>query len=446
MIGTKSTDKNYTRLDLSYISTPNIYYSISAFNNGNGILIGTGDLIGAPLGGTGEEICASKCNGKSYAWQLSYMTGVNNGPGKMRLMSTSEYSNPTTGVVTPFWQAVDNGVYEQMELIYHPYTRTTSNGFQYTQKIITEAMITLNGGPYFDKNNNPVFAGGKLIEKKMDQYTYMGGSVTTADPGYNYCSFETNAWINFYNLYKDPTTMGQPNGDYTFFAPNLPTQLSCNGSGSFGGTGTSGTSVIHDWHEIVEDWFDCVWENYETSSGNNDYLTPCNTILSLATGSPFTGFEFEQINNPADNPSGSLVVAVNNDGSSKVLSKVGQINTGLYNVYVYTSTGKMLSSVYEIPEKQMIKKHRDFVKLEIAPNKIENDVLKFKISSEKDLPVTITAHKLNGQVIHTENTTLSKIIDLQREIAVGNGSSPYNQIRVTLLFEDGSTIQQTALK
>lgn len=54
--------------------------------------------------------------------------------------------------------------------------------------------------------------------------------------------------------------------------------------------------------------------------------------------------------------------------------------------------------------------------------------------------------QINGQVIHTETKTLSKVLDLQREIEVGNGSFPYNQIRVTLLFDDGSSVQQTALK
>ena len=172
----------------------------------------------------------------------------------------------------------------------------------------------------------------------------------------------------------------------------------------------------------------------------------CTDLLLTGNGPSFTGFEFEKIDNPSGNPTGSLIVGINNDGSTNILSQLGQIGTGLYNVSVYTSTGKMLSSVYEIPEKLSIKKNRDFVKLEIAPNRIENDVLKFKISSEKDLPVTITVHKLNGQLIHSETTSLSKVIDLQREIAISNGSTPYNQIKVTLTFADGSSIQQTALK
>lgn len=54
--------------------------------------------------------------------------------------------------------------------------------------------------------------------------------------------------------------------------------------------------------------------------------------------------------------------------------------------------------------------------------------------------------QINGQVIHAETKTLSKVLDLQREIEVGNGSFPYNQIRVTLLFDGRSSVQQTALK
>lgn len=452
LIGTKSTNNNYTRLDLSYLSTPNIYYSISAFNNGNGTLISTGDvIILAPPGGLGEEVCSSKCNGKSYAWKLSYVTAPNNGPGKMTLNSTVDYYDNLTGIVTPFWQAVGQWNYELMEDIQHPYTEIADNYsgtgpiiYTYKHKPITASLLTLMG-PLFDKNNNPVY-DGYLIEKKMDQFSYMETSGTKADPGIGYCSFETNAWMNFYNTYNDPSTNLQPNADYLFFAPTLPTQLLCEPGGSLGGgSGGSGISEHYEWNQIISDWFDCVWENYENGPTNN-YIWECTDLLLTVNGNSITGFEFEQIDKPALNPSGSLIVGINNDGSTNILSQVGQIGTGLYNVYVYTINGKMLSSVYEIPEKIATKRSRDYVKLEIAPNRIENDVLKFKISSEKDLPVTITVHKLNGQLIHNETTSLSKVIDLQREIALSNGSTPYNQIRVTLTFADGSSIQQTAIK
>ena len=138
LIGIKSTDKNYTRLDLSYISNPKIYYSISAFNKESGYLIGTGDVFPAPPGGLGDEICLTKCVGKTYAYQLSYITAPFNGPGEMALNSTVDHYNSTTGEVTPFWQPVSQAVYNQMNLISHPYDAVNSIGiFNYKHKQIT---------------------------------------------------------------------------------------------------------------------------------------------------------------------------------------------------------------------------------------------------------------------------------------------------------------------
>ncbi len=448
LIGTKSTEKNYTRLDLSYLSTPNIYYSISAYNNGNGSLIGTCDeIILAPPGGPSQPICSVKCNALTYAWELTYIDHPTSFDRTL-LGDAVDYYDVAQGIVIPFWQAISAYNYNQFPAN-HPYrfSTATASGLEYLykHKEITADMVAINGA-FHDKNGNAV-TDGFLIEKKMDQYSYMDGSTTVADPGINICSDPTNYWMNFHNGYVDVSTYTQVN-DYQWFTPTLPSTLQCSGYINY--TQYDQSNFL-GWDIAIGDWMDCVY--YDLEGDTNDvFILAIDCFDDFAipggipNGVPFTGFEFEQINQTRNSPGNNVSVKFYSDGSYNKLSQVGKIGTGLYNVYVYTSTGKILSSVYEIPDKTAIKRHKDYVKLEIAPNRIENNVLKFKISSEIDLPVTISAHTLNGQIIHTENTTLSKVLDLQKEIEVGNGSTPYNQIRVTLTFEDGSTIQQTALK
>ena len=70
LIATKSTENNYARLS-NYLSNPNAYYSVSAYNSGTGRLIVTSDpqaMNGLPP----ETICTKKCNGLTYAYEFNH--------------------------------------------------------------------------------------------------------------------------------------------------------------------------------------------------------------------------------------------------------------------------------------------------------------------------------------------------------------------------------------
>ena len=446
LVGRKSTENNYARLGSNF-TNENYFYSVSAFNNGNGVLIETGDVQAAGEGAGSELICVKKCNGRNYAYEFRTYDPSPGAP-LMSVGGTNFSVDEVTDIVVPYWHAMSFAAFDALPAN-HPYLSATANGFGpeiYDYKRVQiEAGIggAPLGGPYYDMDGFPVAAGGYLFEKKLNQFEHFDNAFTSSQPSPNLCTIDVSWSVMFFNDGLSVPSLSNPNPEYFYFTNEVPTnEIECvkaiNGLGG-GSTSNNGDGGL------MNDFIDCISLTvypFDDPSAVSDYLDDfAGCSDALGGGGIISGVSFEALSSKDD---GSLVIGVNGSGQAEIIERKGPMGDGLYTVIIYTTDGRVIPTIFEKNSKQG-RDDKDFVKLEIAPNKIENDELKFKISSEKDMPVQIDVRKLNGEVSHNEVTTLSKLLDIQREIFVG-GSANYNQVRLTLIFDDGSTIQKTALK
>ena len=443
-VAVKSTDKNYVKLDKSVYNGQNGYYSISAFNNGNGSLITTGPVVlYAPEGTEAAPlICEKKCNGSTYAWKLGIYESA---PGntQMRLNSTLDYYDNVADIAVPFYQAIGDAQYNALDLINHPWTEGTADGISGTGILYNYKHILLTpntpGGPFRDSQNN-VINSGWLVEKKMDQFAYMATSVAVGNPSTstncdpNLVVQSGGTWMSYYNTNVDQSSWLQVPASVEPFAADIPTQLECDVIGDVGGGDEifeeiavspclSGSSSICD---------------YLTCLGIPDETSGCSTA---GTGDPYggviVGYEIKYLT--ANKKS---IIGYTGEETPK---KVGQLKDGLYEI-IFFSAGKAFPIIFEQNSNLIIKEDRELVQLTLTPTVVENNLLKFKINSEKNMNVNIKVRSLDGQTFHDENTTLSCSIDKDREVVINASNLPQNQLRITLTFDDGSILQETALK
>ena len=157
----------------------------------------------------------------------------------------------------------------------------------------------------------------------------------------------------------------------------------------------------------------------------------------------FSGVEVIQI----DKPIQPIRWDFNDTNQQSDKIKFSELGKGLYKILIFTTNGKVLPVIIEQKsEPGVIMKNRDFVKLRISPNQIQNDVLKFKVCSEKNLHATIRIHNLNGVQLFSESIQVSETSDFTREIPINATDYLYNQIRVTIEFDDNSFLQETAIR
>lgn len=438
---TKSTDNNFARLS-NYLSNPNAFYSVSAYNSETGSLIVSDSP--QPINGLPPEtICVEKCNGANYAYAFSFLEGGPTGGTYLTINETYNTVDNVNGIIVPYWQAVSTVQYDQMPNS-HPYKRLTANGpgpaiyeRKHAQIINGGAMFNGQtiGGPFYDAQNN-VVTSGWLIEKRLNGYTHFGTSRTTAQPTTDLCTATTNFWVNFYNN-GNPYGLQQVSTDQIYFTGgSVPSEIVC--IQSFSGFG-DGDDDCCDGFEQMNSFLDCTslatW-NPDQGQGSEAWFDCWD---ELDTGDPVVGVTIGPLD---ESQNITLVATFDPSGNINVIEKKGEINEGLHRITLYTSRGLIIPTIFE--HKSALLQDKDRVKLVLTPNPIVNNELKFKVSSEKTQSVRIEVKTLNGETLYDETTTLSDESDLYRTIPI-TSNSPYNQLRVNLLFQDGSSIQKTAL-
>ncbi|MNY14458.1 hypothetical protein D3C86_1476350 [compost metagenome] len=209
----------------------------------------------------------------------------------------------------------------------------------------------------------------------------------------------------------------------------IPDELECT-SLFGGGSGRPFDGIAGEFGQLMDNMIDC----FETAPDPIDCIEDGD--LGGGFGGTFGGFTLEAINNHT-----RFTASVGNDsGDVSVTSTTGTFTPGLYEINLFLTDGTIVPGYRAIGVPSVA----NTVELTIAPNPIVNSELAFDVVSTTNKTVTLLVQKLDGTTLYAEsvaltaNTTLSKVIPV-------TGTVPYNQLRVSVISPNGSSIQKTAL-
>ena len=476
MISKTDVDHTFFQLDNLLFFTPNMYYTVSAYTGATQVLITESDytacvpvfdptvqgLIGD--GPYSEEICNKVCNGSSYAWTLSAWQEMNsNGTPTpyVRLRANGavvSYDEELNYV--PYWQPISTLFYNNLSGS-HPYKATNigaqpgnENYFKYTRTF----DIPYNPDhqyTYLDHNGNPVLPGqGFLIEKKMDEFDIFSGVTTDLVPtGESVCGLTfsgSGSFIDTYNSGYDPNHLNPMSYDWdgTSIAP---TGLECPSYG-YGPIPGSGEPSDKDWYQNLKDEVTRM-NNDQQGNGSGSGLVLPDNWRDFAT---YFSSLVDIVSSEGDSLAGITIKAIqdstfavqyvkNTNGELELVSTRGKLSPGVYPMYIYTTNGMVFPIFYEFNKVLPEAKKKDFVDLTVAPNPVGVDNnLNLVISPTRGMGCQIVVFDLHGTVLYNEQVTLTTNQVLNKTYLV-DGDYPLNQVRVSLVLDDGSVIQETVL-
>lgn len=481
LISTLSSEHNYIHMDPLLLTIPDIYFQIKALNNDRVMEVSDVNPNQMILGEAYDydEMCRRTCDGKTVAWTMHslarrhYTGQIDNngnpvytlGNKQLQLTTAYQYYDATSATYVPYWQAVSADVFGEMSTNpLHPYAQSTTGGYSlYARRSISDY---LSPGVTFRDAQNNVVIDGWLIEKKLDQYDYMNMVWTyeNADAGMDICSDAVSddpvngnimPWVAFFNTYMNMDMINPPaNVDQHFNNGVTPETIVCSPAW----TNSHDTGVPDEgWNNWFTNLYESVAEfeaelaNYGMSgTGENlpvpftwnhvtNYINDFAAIVS-EDGDHVTGIRINSITD-----SRVEIDYVNRDGRFVVANSSGDVSVGLYAITLYTSDGNAIPSVLEFTNKLAGAKQSEFAKLTIAPSSVENKVLIATAEATQNAKAQIFVYDLLGEQIYTEAITLERGKAHETRVSIENVAMPMRQLRVSLVFRDGSVLQQPAL-
>lgn len=458
-LGSKQTKKNYMRLDKDKFLGQSSFYQISAYNNGNGQLIEEGEIQAYIDDIPNTYYCHRDCNGPTYAYRLAIYE-ENYGQGNTFMIGeyAAEAYDAQNDIVVPYYQAISSEVYDQLPPN-HPYKEAIGyfNGTGGVEEVYLYKHVEITpsfaytSGPFVDVQGN-VVDDGWLIEKKPDQFNHFVTALTTGNPSINQCDGQVSintggAWINYFNSYVDPNSLQQVDlNDVLPFTTTVPEELVCDNTPS-GIPGPIDNSIEYDFVNI----FDNCWAELlsidivfgELDPSTIEAYINCLEGVNLGSNSQggdilVTGVQFVPVGH-----GGSVVFVSADDEVSD--TEIKKFKDGLYQINLFTNTASVVPLFSAIETKKNTLK-RDDIKIALKPTVINNNLVKFDISTEKDMTVDILVYDIDGNVYHSESVLLSSSYDETREVQVNNSNLPQNQVRVKVTCDDGSFKEEIALK
>jgi hypothetical protein len=230
-------------------------------------------------------------------------------------------------------------------------------------------------------------------------------------------------------------------------------QLECNGNSSTSGGGINPT----DWaEETYEAWFDCVDDWVE--NGYPDDLIDCieGTTGTSGPGNPVPHWNqyvkkmlFFKIDDDREND-GEIGNPIEYEpGKKNEFYNPNNLilDAGLYKMYAVFSSGKIIPLIFEHKaENTIIRKTSDIAELNIVPNPIENNQLKVEVKAEKKIKYKLQIHNLDGVVLYSDDSFINEGATKNVTVNVTKNKYQFNQVRVVLIFEDGSKIEKIAYR
>lgn len=454
-----NSNKNYLKLSSDVLAGKNMYYELIALNhlNGNTLLIGEKTPIenkyksgDDPLVGVDYELdCIKQCNGSDYAYQLSIYRPTSNATpsfGFMQIETT--YENSVNGSFTPFYLAISQADYDLLDP-YHPWKEQI-----YIANVLTDLYHKIqilpnsNNGPYYDKNGILVNSGW-LIEKKPNAFARMLGSKTVSEPDQFFC-FNTPqySWLTFYNASSDLNYSSYNYFNYISTINPEVLGLTCDQPGwqkPIKPILPKPEKPILDFDHNYTSFKDCI-DKSQAIYGSSEWWDCWNRFFDyMPSDKPYvTGIDVKPIDLNNNNAANFRLLIDKIKGN--YLLRSNKFESGLYYVdYIY-SNGEIYNSIEELNFPDNFILNRDKVQVKISPNKIENNLINLDLNALDNVCFKLEIIDLAGALIHSEQIDMKKEEQLNKKIAVSSANVAYNQLRLNLLFEDGSSIQQTILK
>lgn len=343
-------------------------------------------------------------------------------------------------VITPFYEAISIQNWNLLPNS-HPY-KTSS--YQKVQIISNGSGIPL----FFDKINQPVFSGWN-VQKKTNKFSHMTTAATSATPDPNvFClALTSNLWVNFFNNYttsadfSDDEWMGYNKLNTT----NLVCESGWQNDGHPGGV-LSDEEIINDFGTFIDcinglEWGSEAWLHCFEVYGLIPHVI---TDKPIDVKPRITSIDVSPINS-LDEDAANFQLVIDENVANYHYRAQG-LKNGLYNVAFIFSDGTIIPIVTELNFPDKIVSNNEKVEVKISPNKIENNLINLDLNALDNVRFKLEIIDLAGALIHSEQIDMKKAEQMNKKIAVSTANVAYNQLRLNLLFSDGSNIQQTILK
>ncbi|MBI2259276.1 MAG: hypothetical protein HYU67_10315 [Flavobacteriia bacterium] len=479
------TNNNYFRLNASYFNSNKNYYRIEGKSNNSLIDVSEDDVENIKVYYPGDDfhfmVCDKMCNSDGYAWFLiSWGIGIvqdenfdgvadvdedgnyilhDSGRRYLRMSDNYiRYQNLDEGLYSEFYMAMTPERFEQYKIqwrdIYEPHVTNVNN-----TSLVTEVdefdrdVIRLYG--YFGVNDgfktpegfNFIGSNPYLVKKSALRFNWMDDN-RTSELYYNdnLCSMPLTgnvAWIGTFNNHMDEyDNLINSNPDINLYA----NELMCQGNN---GVDVGIFEEIIDERKFDHDNFiDCVEEWIESDFSID--LDDCyQSAIGVNPGSPTVNNNFmnglirrvyiDHIDGSYDN---TTELNLNQKTETYVPNNLN-IEKGLNRLTFILKGGEIIPFVFESSETKITNnKISDIVSLDILSNPLTNNNLKVEIFSDYKINYNLKVISLDGNILHDLNDNLNGISKNISNFNINKKNYAFNQIRVQLLFEDGSSMEK----
>lgn len=449
----QSLKTNYTRIDDKFLHSNTIYFTVSTIStNGRDVLDSTNFVPMCNECESYNKLCSWECNGTTYSWNMNLLENPSQTTGFYQLNQLYSYFNDELNTAIPYYEAMTTSTFNNRKnsnyyKSSYGYNQDLFNNliWKYTRTNITSDQQIK------DAQNNVLTGNVVFVGKKAMQYTPLL-DITTNNllTNQNDCSNSLNTAISTYNSYSQTT---------------LPLQLGCQlaySPNSGGGGVTNGGRPPHDGEANVSFLLYYLYrcnDNQTIYTFMPSFLStflsalPCEGAgLAQGSSSNWTPIDAVESNiskviiSRVDSKDSVYTLEANsifNDGGYYVSNNIN-FPSGLYVASLLFEDGSMLPFTLEHDQDlNPVINNASFVDLTISPNPIVNDELKFEIQSERKMKFEIQILSLSGTILDNEQVAMDENTSLYRSIKVGNVNYPYHQLRVKLLFGDGSVLEET---
>ena len=461
--------KNFLRLDKQFTTGSDLFYTVNAYDQSRN-LIATSDTVFANpnamecdnCGPTLYRTCKWGCNGKTYAFDLVLYTNQPLGNnGSLQPTQAMTYVNGDAQIGIPYYEAMTDDVFHWRnengtEVWDFPYLGDNRDYNFATNVNPSDGVADHDGGilvgnVYFVEKMMDAF----VVQNNIDYsilYSTLGGLSTDYSGQFaeSSCSVWTDSFAELlYNDTANHQTISLPD----IVGDTIPMQLECLPDHGFN---------IPDGIEVEYPLFDIVIQCDADIDITANELN-LNQVLDGLECEGFLWIEIGATGNDNGGPVVSNIVAdnVSEKGDPPFEIDVSHVfdtgepytapdydlESGLYRLTFIYEDGYNLPVYLEYDAENADPiSNSDFADLTIAPNPITTDQLDFKVEVERRMKFQVKVLALDGTELHSEYRDLQADTELKRSIKVPEADYPYQQLVVKLLFEDGSSVEEIALR